>query len=196
MPRLTNRICGICPVPHHIAPTKAVEAAWDVEIPKAAYKLRELFMNAKQYSSHALHFFALAAPDFLYGLFADPAKRNVVNVIHDLPDVGAMALKMMDFGQNLCAEIGAKAVAPTAAIVGGMKNALKPEIRDGFLAQINDQIEWTKATVDLAKKVVNDYWDVIAKIGATPTYYLSMAKKVEGEYIHDIYDGDLVVMGS
>ena len=134
-----------------------------LEIPKAAYKLRELFMNAKQYSSHALHFFALAAPDFLYGPFADPAKRNVVNVIHDLPDVGAMALKMMDFGQNLCAEIGAKAVAPTAAIVGGMKNALKPEIRDGFLAQINDQIEWTKATVDLAKKVVNDYCDVIAQ---------------------------------
>jgi coenzyme F420-reducing hydrogenase alpha subunit len=41
---------------------------------------------------------------------------------------------------------------------------------------------------------VNDYWDVIANVGVTPTYYLSMAKKVEGEYIHDIYDGDLVVV--
>jgi coenzyme F420-reducing hydrogenase alpha subunit len=105
-----------------------------------------------------------------------------------------MALKMMDFGQTLVAELGAKAVAPTAAVVGGMKNALKPEVRDGFLAQIDDQIKSTLATVDLAKKVVSDYWDVIANVGATPTYYVSMAKKVEGEYIHDIYDGELVVM--
>jgi F420-non-reducing hydrogenase large subunit len=118
VPRITNRICGICPIPHHIAPTKAIEAAWGVQIPKAAYKLRQLFMNAKQYSSHALHFFALAAPDFLYGPFADPAKRNVVNVLKDLPEVGAMALKMMDFGQNLCTEIGAKSVGPIAGIVG------------------------------------------------------------------------------
>ncbi|RLI64081.1 MAG: Ni/Fe hydrogenase subunit alpha [Promethearchaeia archaeon] len=194
VPRITNRICGICPVPHHLAATKSVEKAWDVEIPPAAYKLRQLFMNAKQYSSHLLHFFALAAPDFLYGPFAPAAKRNVVSVIKDMPDVGAMALKMMDFGQNICAAIGGKAVGPIAGIVGGMRNPLSSDARDGFLAQIPEQLEYVKKTVDLAKKVVTDYWDVIANLAVTETYYCGVAKKVNGELVHEIYDGDLVVV--
>ena len=116
IPRITPRICGICPIPHHLTPTKAVEDAWGVQIPPAAYKLRQLLQNAKQYSSHALHFYALAAPDFLLGPMADPALRNVVHVINKMPDVGAMALKMMDFGQKLCQAIGGKSVHPVVAI--------------------------------------------------------------------------------
>jgi len=121
VPRITPRICGICPVPHHLSSTKAVEAAWGVQIPKAALKLRKLFINAKQYSSHLLHFYALAAPDFIYGPFAPAAKRNVVQVIKDMPDVGAMALKMMEFGQKLVQAVGGRMVHPVAAIAGGMK---------------------------------------------------------------------------
>jgi F420-non-reducing hydrogenase large subunit len=192
VPRITNRICGICPVPHHLAATKSVEAAWNVEIPSAALKLRKLFINAKQYSSHLLHFFALAAPDFLYGPFADPAKRNVVQILKDLPDVGAMALKMMDFGQELCAAIGGKAVGPIAGIVGGMRSPLTSAKRDGFIAQIPQQLEWVHATVDLAKKVLTDYWDVVANVAVTPTYYCAVAKQVNGELVHEIYDGDLI----
>jgi len=192
VPRITNRICGICPIPHHIAPTKAIEAAWDVKIPSAAYKLRQLFMNAKQYSSHCLHFFALAAPDFIYGPFAPPERRNVVNIIKDMPNEGAMALKMMDFGQNLCQEIGGKSVGPVAGIVGGMRNALRADVRDAFLAQIPEQLEFVKATVALAKSVVEKYWDVIANVGVVPTWYLGMAKKTDSGLVHDIYDGDLI----
>jgi len=96
IPRITPRICGICPIPHHLTPTKAVEDAWGVQIPKPAYKLRQLLQNAKQYSSHAIHFYALAAPDFIYGPFADPAKRNVVQVIKDMPAEGKMAMEMME----------------------------------------------------------------------------------------------------
>jgi F420-non-reducing hydrogenase large subunit len=194
VPRITNRICGICPVPHHIAPTKAIEAAWGVEVPEAAIRLRRLFMNAKQYSSHILHFYALAAPDFLYGPLANPAKRNVVNVIKDLPAEGAMALNMMDWGQNLCQAIGGKSVGPIAAIVGGMRKPLESVERDGFLAQLDDQIKYMLKTVDIAKKVVSDYWDVIANVGVVPTYYLGMARKEGGKLKHDIYDGQLVVI--
>jgi F420-non-reducing hydrogenase large subunit len=151
-------------------------------------------MNAKQYSSHALHFFALAAPDFLYGPMAPPEKRNVVNIIKDAPEVGAMAMKMMDFGQNIVQEIGGKMVGPIAAIVGGMRNAFKSDIRDAYLAHIPEQLDFMNKTVDLAKKVVTDYWDVIANFAVTPTYYCSMAKDINGEKVHDIYDGDLIFM--
>jgi F420-non-reducing hydrogenase large subunit len=187
IPRITPRICGICPIPHHLTPTKAVEDAWGVQIPPAAYKLRQLLQNAKQYSSHALHFYALAAPDFLLGPMADPAVRNVVHVINQMPDVGAMALKMMDFGQKLCEAIGGKSVHPIVAIPGGMKKPLDEDVRDLFLKQIEDQIEWTKKTVDIGLKVVEDYWDVVANVGVVPTYYVGLTKNG----VHDIYDGDI-----
>ncbi|MFX0038888.1 MAG: Ni/Fe hydrogenase subunit alpha [Promethearchaeota archaeon] len=190
IPRITPRICGICPIPHHLAPTKAVEDAWQVEIPTPALKLRKLLINAKQYSSHALHFYALAAPDFLLGPMADPALRNVVHVINQMPDVGAMALKMMDFGQKLCATIGGKSVHPISAIVGGMKKAMDEDARDLFLKQIQDQVEWTKKTVDIGLKVVEDYWDVVANVGVVPTYYAGMTKNG----VHDIYEGDLRIV--
>jgi F420-non-reducing hydrogenase large subunit len=188
--RITPRICGICPIPHHLAPTKAVEDAWGVEIPTPALKLRKLLINAKQYSSHALHFYALAAPDFLLGPMADPALRNVVHVINQMPDVGAMAMKMMDFGQKLCATIGGKSVHPISAIVGGMKKPMDESARDLFLKQIGDQVEWTKKTVEIGLKVVEDYWDVVANVGVVPTYYAGMTKNG----VHDIYEGDIRIV--
>jgi F420-non-reducing hydrogenase large subunit len=190
VPRITPRICGICPIPHHLTPTKAVEDAWGVEIPTPALKLRKLLINAKQYSSHLLHFYALAAPDFLVGPFGNPAERNIVHVINKMPEVGAMALKMMDFGQKLCAEIGGKSIHPIAAIVGGMKKPMDEDARDKFLKQIPEQIEFMKKTVDIALKVIDDYWDVIANVGVVPTYYLGMTKNG----VHDIYEGDIRVV--
>ena len=189
--RITPRICGICPIPHHLAPTKAVEDAWDITIPEPAVKLRTLLLNAKQYSSHVLHFYALAAPDFLYGPFAPAAKRNVVNIIADLPEAGAMALKMMDFGQNLCAAIGGKSIHPVVAIPGGMKKPFTENLRDKFLKQVEEQIQFTLKTVDIALAVVEAYWGVIANVGIEPTWYLGMAK---ADGTHSIYDGDLVTV--
>ncbi len=190
VPRITPRICGICPIPHHLTPTKAVEDAWGVQIPEPARKLRILLQNAKQYSSHLLHFYALAAPDFLLGPMADPALRNVVYVINKMPDVGAMALKMMDFGQKLCAAIGGKSVHPISAIVGGMKKPLDEDVRDKFLKEIDEQIEFTKKTVEIGLKVVEDYWDVVANVGVVPTYYVGMTK----DGVHDIYEGDIRIV--
>ena len=190
IPRITPRICGICPIPHHLAPTKAVEAAWGVEIPTPALKLRKLMINAKQYSSHMLHFYALAAPDFLVGPFGDPALRNVVYVINKMPEVGAMALKMMDFGQKLCAAIGGKSIHPVSAIVGGMKKPMDEDVRDKFIKMIPEQVEFMKKTVDIALKVITDYWEVVANVGVVPTYYLGMTNNG----VHDIYEGDLRIV--
>ena len=45
MPQLTTRICGVCPVAHHFAAVKALDAAFNVEPPSAAKKLRELMYS-------------------------------------------------------------------------------------------------------------------------------------------------------
>jgi F420-non-reducing hydrogenase large subunit len=188
-PRIAPRICGICPIPHHLASIKAVEAAWDVTPPPAAIKLRRLMIEAKQFSSHAIHFYALAAPDFVYGPFANPADRNVAAVLRDLPDVAVQAIKMMEFGQELIRVIGAKAVHPTTGIPGGMLTSMKEEDRDFYIGRLEEVQQLTLNTVDLAKKVVTDYLDVITKVAVVPTYYIGLSNK--GEL--DIYDGTVRV---
>ncbi|MHA2242270.1 MAG: Ni/Fe hydrogenase subunit alpha, partial [Candidatus Thorarchaeota archaeon] len=189
-PRIAPRICGICPIPHHLASVKAVEDAWDVTPPPAAIKLRRLLIEAKQLSSHAIHFYALAAPDFVFGPFADPAVRNVAAVLKHLPDVAVQAIQIMEFGQELCATVGVKAVHPTIAIPGGMLSPLKEEKRDEWLKKVPAMIENIHKTVDLAKTVVNAYLDVITKVAVTPTYYLGLTNNGT----HDIYDGKVRVM--
>ncbi|MFW9847656.1 MAG: Ni/Fe hydrogenase subunit alpha [Candidatus Thorarchaeota archaeon] len=189
-PRIAPRICGICPEPHHLASTKAVEAAWDVTPPPAAIKLRRLLIEAKQLSSHAIHFYALAAPDFVFGPMADPAVRNVAAVLKHLPDVAVQAIKLMEFGQELCREVGAKSVHPVTAIAGGMLNPLSEDARDAWLKKVPEMLENINKTVDLAKIVVNSYIDVITKVAVTPTYYFGLTNNG----VLDIYDGNLRVM--
>jgi F420-non-reducing hydrogenase large subunit len=188
--RIAPRICGICPIPHHLASVKTVEDAWDVTPPPAAIKLRRLLIEAKQLSSHAIHFYALAAPDFVFGPFADPAVRNVAAVLKHLPGVATQAIKLMEFGQELCKTVGAKAIHPTTAIPGGMMSPITEEQRDHWLSKTDEMFENIQKTVDLAKTVVNDYLDVITKVAVTPTYYLGLAN--DGEL--DIYDGLIRVM--
>ncbi len=57
MPAITNRICGFCPVSHHLASVKACESVLGAEPPPAATKLRELLHMGQTIHSHALHFF-------------------------------------------------------------------------------------------------------------------------------------------
>jgi len=189
-PRIAPRVCGICPIPHHLASVKAVEAAWEVVPPKGATKIRRLLINAKQFTSHALHFYALAAPDFLAGPMAEPSKRNVAAIIEALPDVGKMALQMMQFGQDLAAAIGGTAIHPVTAVPGGMLNPFSEEKRDRFIKQMSSIKDWTAKTVELGKKVVDGYWDVITKLAVVPTYYVGTHRNG----VHEIYDGQIRVM--
>jgi len=75
---ITSRVCGICPISHLLASSKACDAILAVRIPKAAALLRELVHYAQFVQSHALSFFHLSSPDLLLGFDSDIAKRNVI----------------------------------------------------------------------------------------------------------------------
>ena len=92
MPQITQRACGICPVSHHLASAKAGDAILGVELPPTAKLLRELIHMAQYVQSHALHFFHLASPDFIFGMDADPAIRNVVGLIGANPELAKKAV--------------------------------------------------------------------------------------------------------
>src|SRR5512136_2180491 len=82
-PVLVQRLCGICPVSHHLAAAKAMDVIVGTppgKLTPAAEKTRRLMHYGQMLQSHALHFFHLASPDLLFGVDADPAIRNVVGV--------------------------------------------------------------------------------------------------------------------
>src|SRR5580704_7198826 len=73
MAGLSARICGICPVSHLLASSKAGDRILAVEVPLAAHKLRRLMNLAQFVQSHALSFFHMSGPDLLLGWDSDPA---------------------------------------------------------------------------------------------------------------------------
>ena len=81
IPVLVQRLCGICPVSHHLAGAKAMDIIAGVppgKLTPTAEKIRRLMHYGQMLQSHALHFFHLASPDLLFGFDADPAVRNII----------------------------------------------------------------------------------------------------------------------
>ena len=94
LPLIVQRLCGICPVSHHLAAAKAIdEIAGASHLTETADKLRRLLHLGQTLQSHALHFFHLASPDLLFGFDSDIAKRNIVGVIEAHPDIALHGVK-------------------------------------------------------------------------------------------------------
>lgn len=156
LPVLVQRLCGICPVSHHLAAAKAIDQLVGVDpanLPPSADKLRRLLHFGQIMQSHALHFFHLSSPDLLYGFESDISKRNIIAVLADYPDIGIQGVKLRKYGQEVIRMVSGKRVHGTGAIPGGMNKALSKEERDYLLADIDQMITWSVAAVALIKKV-------------------------------------------
>jgi len=128
--RIMPKICGVCPGAHHMAAAKAADAVYGVEIPPAARKLRELFLNAHIAHSHLLHFFALAAPDFIPGADAAPSQRNILGLIEKVGrDFGVAVLRHRGMAQRIQGIIAGHPIHPVVALPGGMAKSLAEEDR-------------------------------------------------------------------
>lgn len=60
-----QRICGVCPVGHGTASAFALDDAFDIEPPKNGRIIRNLILGANFIQSHILHFYHLAALDYV-----------------------------------------------------------------------------------------------------------------------------------
>lgn len=125
MPRLTSRICGVCPEAHMMASAKAGDAAYAVEPPLTAKLLRELQYNIFFVTDHATHFYALGGPDFVMGPDSNPARRNLIGLIGKVgPDIFGKLLQCRAWGHEAAAIFGGKPVNPVNAIPGGMSKGI------------------------------------------------------------------------
>ena len=196
LPRITPRICGVCPSAHHMASTKATDAVYHVDPPAAAKKLRELYYSAHMCHSHIAHFYALAAPDFVLGPTADPAERNILGVVAKVGvEIGGEVIKHRAYAQDIQAVIGGKATHSVCGLPGGMSRAITEEERADFEEKAKSMVEFSKFSLKLFEDVVlgnKEYVDIITgDIYTMQSYYMGM---VDANNKVNFYDGDIRVV--
>ncbi len=183
MPNITNRVCGVCPEAHHLAATKALDDAYDVEPPEPAKKLRELFYNAYIYADHILHFYYLASPDFLLGVDAPKDARNILGVIEQVgEDIGKKVIKQRGKGQKIVRMLGGKSVHPAFGIPGGVSKSLSSEEREELIELTSDMVDFAGFTLDLFKDEILAKYEEEIKEEKLSTY--SMGLTEDGKLSH------------
>ncbi|MEI8574350.1 Ni/Fe hydrogenase subunit alpha [Methylomonas sp. LW13] len=179
LPVMVQRLCGICPVSHHLAAAKAIDQLVGVDpanLPPAADKLRRLLHFGQVLQSHALHFFHLSSPDLLFGFESEIGKRNIVAVLANYPDIGLQGVKLRKYGQEVIRMVCGKRIHGTGAIPGGMNKALSKDERDYLKQDIGQIVSWAQGALQLVTKVHTanlPYYDDFATIRSN---YLSLTK--------------------
>jgi NAD-reducing hydrogenase large subunit len=153
MPSITARVCGICPVSHLLAASKAGDAILGVEIPKPAKLMRELMHMGQLVQSHALSFFHLSAPDLLIGWDSDPAVRNIMGLIQKHPDIALKGIRLRKFGQETIKAVAGRKIHAEFTIPGGVNKPFSAEKRDELLKGIDEAI----GSVQFAMSIIKDY---------------------------------------
>jgi F420-non-reducing hydrogenase large subunit len=187
-PRITPRICGICPTSHHLASVKAVDAIFGADLPDTARKLRELLNHAQYIHSHALHFFMLAAPDFLVGHDAPAADRSVIGIAKKAPALAKKAIEVRKLGQRITEAVGGKPIHPSNAVPGGMSRALDETARGNLLAMAKGGLAIAQEGWEVARTMM-DGTDLT--LGMVETGFLAMTRDRK----YSPYEGAVEVIG-
>ena len=195
MPIITPRICGVCPVAHHLASTKTLDAAYGVEPTETASKLRELMNCGYFIYDHTLHFYFLAAPDFVVGPDAPPSERNIFGVLKKVGlDVGREIIKHRAYGQRITETFGGKATHPTCGIPGGISKGLNEEERQSIEDMARSSVEFAKFSLGIFNDVVLSNQDYVDLILSDPyqlkTYNMGL---VDDNNHVNFYGGDIRV---
>ena len=189
MPVAVQRLCGICPVSHHLCAAKAVDRIVGADqLTPTAEKMRRLMHYGQFYQSHSLHFFHLASPDLLFGFGADPAIRNVIGVAGKYPELAKQAILMRKYGQEIIKATAGKKVHGTGAIPGGINKNLSIAERDELLEDLDQMIKWAHDAVKIAKDYTVENLEMAAGFGSFDSNHLCI---VRDDGAMDIYNGGL-----
>ena len=196
-PVLVQRLCGICPVSHHIAAAKAIDQLVGIDpedLSTTATKLRKMLHFGQVFQSHALHFFYLASPDLLFGINAPAEKRNIVAVAAHNQDLAKKGILMRKFGQEMIKALAGKKIHGILAVPGGVHKTFTPEEREYFLdgkqiPNVDTMIEWTREVIDFMKTYHADNANWIDNFAKYDSNHLGLVDKQTGAL--ELYDGNL-----
>jgi len=196
LPRITPRICGVCPEAHLMASAKACDAVYNVEVPPAGKLLRELLYSAFYVADHTVHFYILAAPDFVVGPEAAPAERNILGLIHKVGvETGTVVIESRGKAMDIVGMLGGKTIHPISALPGGMSKAINEEERAQIEAWGHELVEFGQFGLQLFHDVVlgNDEYRelILSDAFTTPMYYMGL---VDEDNHVNFYDGKVRVV--
>ena len=196
MPRITPKICGVCPTTHHMASTKALDALYHVDPPRPAKLIREFINSAFMFEDHALHFYFLGGPDFVVGPDAPAAERNILGVIAKVGlEIGGQVISMRKRARNVITTLGGRVIHPVCGLPGGVSRGLTEENREEFRETAKDAVEFAKFSLGLFGDVVlknKTYVDlIVGDIYKHKTYYMGL---VDGNNKVNFYDGEIRVV--
>jgi len=191
MPRITNRICGVCPEAHHMAATKALDALFHVEPPSVTKKIREMFYMAFYVTDHTVHFYALGGPDFVVGPDAPAAERNILGVIHKVGvDIGKQVIACRQRNHHVIQMLGGRSIHPVSGLPGGWSKAVSEEERQEIEEIAKQNVEFGLFSLKLFDDIVlanKEYVDLILSDAFThQTYYMGT---VDDNNHINFYDG-------
>ena len=189
MPVAVQRLCGICPVSHHLCAAKAVD--WLVggeNLTPTAEKMRRLMHYGQMFQSHSLHFFHLCSPDLLFGFDADPAIRNVIGVANKYPALAKQGILMRKYGQEIIKATAGKKVHGTGAIPGGMNKNLSIAERDALLADFDQMLQWSRSALKIAKDYTIEHLETAKVFGSFQSNHMSI---IRSDGAMDLYNGGL-----
>ncbi len=195
-PVLVQRLCGICPVSHHLAAAKALDVIVGTGpdgLTPTGEKMRRLMHYGQTFQSHALHFFHLASPDLLFGIDANPEIRNIIGVAQKFKDLAVQGVMMRKFGQEIIKVTAGKKIHGTGAIPGGINKNLSIEERDTFLKgedpfNIDKMIAWSQEALELFKGYHTENRELVDNFAKFPSNHMSLVRE-DGAL--DLYHGVL-----
>lgn len=194
-PVIVQRLCGICPVSHHLAAAKAMDvivgAGTGDGLTPVAEKMRRLMHYGQIFQSHVLHFFYLVSPDLLFGINADPTIRNIIGVAMEHKELAVQGVMMRKFGQEIIKATAGKKIHGTGAIPGGINKNLSIEERDKFLKgedplNVDKMIGWSQSAIDFFRNYHAKNSELIDNMAAFPSNHLSLVRK---DGAMDLYHG-------
>ncbi len=189
LPVLVQRLCGICPVSHHLAAAKATDMLVGAQqLTPTAEKIRRLMHYGQTLQSHALHFFHLCSPDLLFGFDDEVRHRNIVGVIEDHPEIAKQGVLLRKYGQEVIRLTAGKRIHGTGAIPGGVNKSLDREEIAYLLKDIEQIISWSVDAVTLIKRIFFEQLDYHMAFATIDSNMLSMVADDGG---FDIYHGGL-----
>ena len=189
LPVLVQRLCGICPVSHHLAAAKATDMLVGTrQLTPTAEKIRRLMHFGQTLQSHALHFFHLCSPDLLFGFDDEVRHRNIVGVIEDHPEIAKQGVLLRKYGQEVIRLTAGKRVHGTGAIPGGVNKSLDREEIDYLLKDIEQIVSWGVDAVALIKRIFFEQLEYHMAFASIDSNMLSMTAS-DGAF--DIYHGGL-----
>ncbi|MEM0275446.1 MAG: Ni/Fe hydrogenase subunit alpha, partial [Nitrososphaerota archaeon] len=196
MPQITPRICGVCPMAHHMASTKTLDDLYKVDPPEPAKKIREMVYNIFMLEDHALHFYILAGPDFIVGPKAPKTERNVIGVIKKVGnEVALKIIGMRKKLRKLNETIAGKVIHPVFGLPGGISRPLSKEVVEEARKISDEAIEFAEFTYKIFKDIVlknEEYVNLITSEAYTHrTYYMGL---VDDKNRVNFYDGKIRVV--